>query len=180
MKKVITESQLRQIVKESVRRVMNEISAELAGAAAIKASHIADSDNAISRPERARRRQQAYNLYNGAKRRFDSEHSYDWFTTNAEMPSAIGGSIDDDQLVTSYDAGDQAEMTRKYNPTNLTPDYSKIYRDTPYAEYSANSDSYYGSANRKNLRRMDKVEKDYDDLYQKSRNYKNKLNNNDQ
>lgn len=172
MKKTITESQLYSIIKESVAKTLNEISTELMGAAAMKADRIARNGKNISEPERERRRRQAGKLYRGARDNFYQEHSPEDFSAQAEMGSAVG--LDGaDRLSTYYSRdGGNTTFARHYNPGS---EESKYWMGAPNGSSYTNSDQYYSHADRQNLRRTDKAEKDYKDLYQKSKQYGRQL-----
>ena len=182
MKKVITESQLRRIVKESVRRVMNEISTELAGAAAIKANRMAN-DGRLSPYERTRKLRQADSLYSGAKDRFRDEHSYEQdgdpsiqnFRTDGDMPSIFGYVLDKDKINLTYPhKGLEYSKRIRYNSKGaIAKDFDKS--DGGCSEY-LNNGTFYDSMSNRNLKRADKAEKDFDGLRKKAQDYNRQLN----
>lgn len=172
MKKTITESQLYSIIKESVAKTLNEISTELMGAAAMKANRIARSGKNISEPERVRRQRQAAKLYQGARDNFYQEHSPDDFHAHAEMGSAMGYD-GQDELSTYYSRdGGNTTFARYYNPGSKK---SKYWMGSLNGSSDTDSDAYYDHADRQHLRRTDKAEKDYNDLYQKAKQYGRQL-----
>lgn len=172
MKKTITESQLYSIIKESVAKTLNEISTELMGAAAMKANHIARNGKNMSDAERARRQSQATKLYRGARDNFNQEHSHEGFGTKAVMGSAMGYDGEDELKTVHYGDGDTAGYERYYNPYSKEAKYVSPRTD---GSLTAGGDTYYDHATRQDLRRTDKAEKDYNDLYQKAKQYGRQL-----
>lgn len=181
MKKTITESQLRHIIKESIKKVLNELSPELTGAAAMKANRMANDDR-LSPYEKARKQRQADNLYSGARDRFRDEHSYeqydDPFTQNfyadGDMPSIFGKDSDQDRFSASYTAKGLANTKR----TSYGPDgAAKTRFDQSDGSYSGDLDpeQFYGSMSNQNLRRADRAEKDFSNLRKKAQAYNKQL-----
>lgn len=181
MKKTITESQLRHIIKESIKKVLNELSPELMGAAAIKANHMAKDDR-LSPYERARKERQADSLYMGAKDSFRDEHNhrqYDDpsiqnFYAGGDMPSIFGNSSDQDRLSTSYTSDGLAHTKRtRYGSDGAT----KTNYELSDGGYSAdlNPERFYRSMTNQNLRRADRAEKDFSNLRKKAQAYNKQL-----
>lgn len=78
-----------------------------------------------------------------------------------------------DELKTSYYGnGDTTTFSRYYNPNSKE---SKYWMSAPNDRSDADADTYYSHANRQNLRRTDKAQKDYNDLHQKSKQYGTQL-----
>lgn len=161
------------IIKESVAKTLNEISTELMGAAAMKASRIAQKGKNMSDAERARRQRQAAKLYQGARDNFNQEHSPEGFNTQAAMGSALGYGGDDELKTSYYGNGGTTAFSRYYNPYSKESKYCKT--TTTDGTSDTGSDAYYNHADRQNLRRTDKAEKDHNDLYQKSKQYGRQL-----
>ena len=179
MRKTITESQLRHIVKESVERVLNEISTERMGAAAMKAAYLADHGKDLSDIERLRRQRQADNLYKGARDRFEQEHSSpeNRFRSFGHINTALGDDRDFDGLETRIGVPDKDEYAHHYNPKSREVSYSHYKRDDKgrYEGHDSGIDQYATGASNGNLRKTGKAEKDFKDLYRKSRQYKKQL-----
>lgn len=174
MKKTITESQLYSIIKESVAKTLNEISTELMGAAAMKANSIARNGKNISEPERVRRQRQAAKLYQGARDNFNQEHSHEGsFGTKAVMGSAMGYDGEDELKTVHYGDGGAAAFERYYDPYSKEAKYANPGRTN--GSLTADGNTYYDHASRQDLRRTDKAEKDYNDLYQKAKQYGRQL-----
>ena len=181
MKKTITESQLRHIIKESIKKVLNELSPELTGAAAIKASRMANDDR-LSPYERARKQRQADSLYSGAKDRFRDEHGREQYDdpsiqnlyVGGDMPSIFGKSSDQDRLSTSYTAKGLAHTKRtRYGSDGAT----KTNYEVSDGGYSADLDpeGFYRPMTNQNLRRADRAEKDFSNLRKKAQAYNKQL-----
>lgn len=181
MKKTITESQLRHIIKESIKKVLNELSPELTGAAAMKANRMANDDR-LSPYERIRKQRQAASFYSGARDRFRDEHSHEQyddpsiqnFYADGSMPSIFGNDPSQDRLSTSYTAKGLAHTKRTgYGSDGATrTDY-----EMSDGGYSADLDpeKFYGSMTNQNLRRADRAEKDFSNLRKKADAYKKQL-----
>lgn len=181
MKKTITESQLRHIIKESIKKVLNELSPELTGAAAIKANRMAN-DGRLSPYERARRQRQANSLYSGARDRFRDEHSHEQydnpsiqnFYADGDMPSIFGQGSDQDRLSTSYTADGLAHTKRtRYGSDGATRTDFEM-SDGGYSG-DLSPETFYSSMTNQNLRRANRTEKDFSNLRKKAQAYNKQL-----
>lgn len=171
----LTESQLYSIIRESVRKTLNEISTELAGAAAIKASHLVKNGD-LSDEEKEKKERQAQSLYRGARDRFDDEHKHPGFYTTAEMPSVYGQSKKSDYLSMGYES---PQGGSNYKTISFDGDGDKYSRVD--GQYNGVQDfdkrKFYKNANNQTLRRLDRTTKDYTDLRNKSDKYRQSLEN---